>query len=180
MKPQIGIKRLGISIIIIILICYTSAAITSTSSVEIVGNVADSISLTLPSNIANWNFHSGSNNVDSTLAVNSNNYWGVNVKSDQSDGKLKEYRGAYISGGRSLKNPMHIECKYIGSSQINPPYDVTLTDQDQSLIPSNQGITQGDTSCGIEFSQLIDSADSRVTAPNRYHISITIAGYISY
>lgn len=75
---------------------------------------------------------------------------------------------------------MHIECKYIGSSQINPPYDVTLTDQDQSLIPSNQGITQGDTSCGIEFSQLIDSADSRVTAPNRYHISITIAGYISY
>lgn len=166
---------LRIITIIAFLIGTGSAALSSQATIEIISNLNDHLTLTVPSSISSWNLNNGPNTVSGTLGVNSNNYWGVNARSDQSDGKMKEFYNNYITGGKSLYNPLHILC----TSPVNT--DVSLTDQNQPLIPSGQANTQGTTSCSITFSQNVDSVhDTRATAPNRYHIIVTFTAYISY
>jgi hypothetical protein len=169
MKLRIGIAILAI---MALLIGLCAAALTSTASTEIVGDIGDSITVTQPSNTLSWNLVSGANTVGGTLTVTSNNYWGVNVKSDQNDGKMKEYSGSsYVTGGKGLSNSMHVET---GNK------DVTLTGQDQALIDSGTGAVDNNP-YAITFSQLVDlNSDKRVDPPSRYHIVVTFTGFIQY
>ena len=165
--------RIGIAILayMALLIGFCAAALTSTVSTEIVGNVGDNIDVSPPSNTLSWNLVSGPNNVDGTLTVTSNNYWGVNVKSDQTDGKMKAYSGGYLPGGKSLTYPMHVNI---------PSVDVQLTGQDQPLIASGTDPAQSGSRT-ITFSQEVDlNSDTRVAPPSRYHIVVTFTGFIQY
>lgn len=175
MKLQFRIAILGIIAILALLIGPVTVALQSQAQIEIVGNMDDHLTLTAPSKVQNWNLQLGSNDVQATLTVNSNNNWGVNAKSDQSDGKMKEfYSNEYISGGNSLHNPLHILC----TSPVST--DISLTDQNQPLIPSGQTSIGSDTTCSMEFHQDITAQDTRATAPNRYHIQVIFTGFILY
>ncbi|MCX6674342.1 MAG: hypothetical protein NTY37_11265 [Methanothrix sp.] len=165
--------RIGIAILTImsLLIGLCAATLTSTASTEIVGDIGDQIDVTPPSNTGSWNLISGVNTVDGTLVVSSNNLWGVNVKSDQSDGKMKEYSAGYVTGGKSLTNPMHVK-------MTNK--DVPLTNQDQNLIDSGTSPVSIPP-YAITFSQEVDPTyDTRINPPRRYHIVVTFTGFIQY
>lgn len=167
-KPRIAIAILTI---IALMISFCAAVLTSTTSTEIVGNIGDRIDVMPPSKTENWDLHSGPNSIEGTIIVTSNNYWGVNVKSDQEDGKMKEYSGGYVTGGKSLTYPMHVKMT---------DEDVQLTDQDQPLIVSGMDAASN-SQYAITFSQEVDlNSDTRVTPPSRYHIVVTFTGFIQY
>lgn len=173
MKLQFGISLLMIVIVFLIGSC---TAITSIATTELVGNLADQIDITSPSNIGNWNFVLGLNTASGTIYVNANNIWGLNVKSDRPDGKMEWWRdGAYGNNllpylnQPSLTNPMQV-----GFNGGDP---LSLLGADQPLI-TNKGPVNQDYP--ISFKQEIVPGDSRVSPPARYHIVVTFTGFISY
>lgn len=168
MKPQIV---LAVFTVIATQVGYCAAeGVFSTATIGITGNINDKIDLTPPSHITGWSLALGTNTKNGTLHVDSNNYWEVDIKSDQYDGKMKEYDGnSYVyPGGQSLHDPMHI---------VYSTKDISLTDQYQPLFDSMAPINQDYV---ITFSQQIESADNRVNSPSRYHIVATFTGSLHY
>jgi len=183
---QFGIIISATAAIITLLIGCGAAQVTSTASTEIVGNIGDQIILTPPSNMGSWNLiPDTTNTVDRTLTLTTTYYWGVNVASDQYDGKMKEYSGnGYVADGKVLANPLHVACTGIGGVRGHSLHEVQLTGQDQPLIDAGGwDPVQSGTNCDITFSQIIDQThgDARITTPgDRYHIVVTFTGFISY
>lgn len=173
MKLQIGISILMIVMVFSIGSCD---AITSIATTELVGNIGDQIDITPPSNIGNWNFALGANTASGTIQVNANNNWGLNVRSDRSDGRMEWWKdGAYGDNNLpylhqpSLTNPMQV-----GFNGGDP---ISLLGTDQSLATNKDPVNQN---YPISFQQVIAAGDSRIGPPARYHIVVTFAGFISY
>lgn len=174
---------------------FCAAQLVSTSSTVLTGNFGDQIDISPPSDMGSWNLKSGTNTFDGTLDVTATYNWGVEVRSDINDGKMKEYSGTtgdYVTEGRSLIQPLHVICTSVQGwyDSVHGPtfgygtiHDVQLTGNDQSLI--DPVVSPGaSTHCGITFSQDVDVSgghDSRITTPgNRYHIVVIFTGGIHY
>lgn len=186
MKLQFGVAVLTV---MAFQISFCAADTTSTVQTEIIGNIGDEIDLVPPSNIGDWNLVQSTNVKDGTLHVTSSYYWGVNVRSDQPDGCMREYSddadGGYITGGNYLHIPLHVTCTNFNGLGGHGLYEVQLTDQDKTLIaPGAWDSVISNAPCGIEFKQEVDEIgwhDARITTPgHRYHIVVTFTGYIAY
>jgi hypothetical protein len=176
--------RIGVAILAFIaLLIGVCAATSSTASMEVKGNIGSQITVVAPSNMENWNFAGGDNSQAGTLTLTSNDRWGLNVKSDQSDGRMKEFNGGYVQGGKSLQFPMWVECNGIGGVRGHGFHNVQLTADDQALIDAGSwDAVQTNTPCDIKFFQTVNypASDTRVTPPGRYHIVVTFTGFIQY
>jgi hypothetical protein len=165
------ITRLETPIIISIylLIGFSIAGQTDIKSTILEGDVGDSISIVPPSTITLDLAPGDIASKTGTLQVNANRPWDLKVRSDDQHGKMKEWTGsAYVQGGRSLANPLHV---------YYSPKDVELSIIDDTLIENCQELVK---TCIIEFYQEAAMGDQRVDPPRTYHIVVTFTGSLRY
>ena len=149
-------------------------AVTGQQSVT--ADVANTLEATFPSAYA-WGDlvpgPSGNTSAAQSLTVKSNALWGVQVSTDLSDGRMKEFNGsAYVAvTPKILTNPLQWRLSVLGGVAQGTSF-AALSSTPASAT-SSQGIT-GDsgTALGFLLHQVASYADQRVS-PNLYRVQLT-------
>jgi hypothetical protein len=156
----------AIFVTLVALIGFGFASNTGETVIE--GNIGDAFDLTVPSTLTLTAPPPGQPASDELgLKVTSNNLWGIRVKSDSLDGKMREYddNNNYV---KSLMYPMHV--KY-GST------DITLSDADQDLI-TDETTFGTEMLYNVEINQMTDVMDSSISSGHAYRIVVSFTGGI--
>jgi hypothetical protein len=161
----------GVALIALVALIGFGVA-SNTGDTVLEGNIGDNVfELTVPPTLT-WTLNpvqTMSEEID--LGITSNSFpWSVKVKSDSTDGKMREFDGTdYVTNlPRTLKNPMTVLYKTT---------DVTFSDQDQDLMSDEMAVGT-DMPYKVKLSQPTDWTDVPLSSGHTYKIVLTFTGGI--
>lgn len=166
--------KLEIVGVILMILAYLTGFVVAqnTGDTEIEGNIQENaIELTVPPALTLNGNPGQTMSEDIDAKVTSNNFpWGIGVKSDSSDGKMREFDGTnYVTNpSRSLAIPMHV---------VHGSNDVTLSDQDHDLM-SNEVAVGTDMPYNVKLIQETETTDASLPSGHVYRIVVTLTGRI--
>ena len=168
----------AILVAIVILVGFSAASDSGYTTIE--GNIQDVFSLTVDPARLQLNLIPGSTlYVDGNLIVTANGPWKVTAKSDHPQGKMSQYNSV---DGYFRFHPWQYKELYNSLAVSSPPNQICiqLTDQDQTLIPTNNDYGNN----MVEHIQYIQTTnteyDKRIGPSDVYRIVVTFTGSMTY
>ncbi|MCX6674343.1 MAG: hypothetical protein NTY37_11270 [Methanothrix sp.] len=164
----------AIFVAVVILVGFSVASNSGYTTIE--GNIQDVFDLTVDLSHVQLSLIPGDNVVSGNLIVNANGPWKVEVKSDHPEGKMSEWNSVdgYLRNHpwahKELIDPMHV---------LAASYDRILTDQDQTIFPTNYNYGNN-MQWPIQFKQRVELSDQRIGPTNVYRIVVTFTGSMAY
>lgn len=148
----------------------TAIAATSTSgNTSVTCNVASMVEAAIPAQLSFGDILPGAVGAESpvfNITVKSNTTWGMKIKSDLADGRMKEWTGtSYAASPKVLSRALEWKEDTSGSY-------AAISGTEAVVVTGKSPTSDLGTIVGLRFKQVVSYADSRLENGNTYHILI--------